>query len=101
MDENIIKSLDKINKLQASMQLEFDNIAKVANDLFERSSLKNQLANDIYCEYSKYYGVILVLEMLDGESPHRIRIDDFFNLFIEDKLDWIKYRDIISNSICL
>jgi hypothetical protein len=36
---------------------------------------------------------------MDGESPHRIRIDDFFNLFIEDKLDWIKYKDIISNSI--
>lgn len=98
MDKSILKSWSKINKLHASMIVECEKIARVANELFDRSTLKNQLATEISCEYHIGEGLVLIIEMLDGEAPHHIMIDAFFNLFIEENLNKIKYRDIISRS---
>lgn len=98
MDKNILKHWKKNNDLYHKMKSECDIISKVANDLFERSSLRNQLASDISCEYYEGEGVILVFELLDGELPHHILIDDFFNLFTENNLDKITYRTLISFS---
>lgn len=70
-----------------------DNLAKRANELIEGTHLKEDIIDDISCEYSPSIGLIFVVDMNDNQVPHNIRCSSFFELFDRD-IDEITIQDL-------
>lgn len=75
-----------------------DKLTGEINKLLSQSAIADMISGPVSVEYDIGRGLVVVLELDDGEAPHAVDIFHMLSL-IQKGVDKITYYDIISGSI--
>lgn len=96
----MVKKTDiiKAEKLYIEHMALCDKLTGEISTLLRQSAIADMINGPVSVEYDIGRGLVVVLELNDGEAPHAVDIFHILSL-IQKGVDKITYSDIISGSI--